>query len=90
MELTTFNWGIALAFLKEGKRVARQEWTKRGRAQYLFVMKGECFKKIVDLHIGPNSKQITDQIWIVTSKGTVGPYGGCNCDTMADDWVLAP
>ena len=53
-------------------------------------MKGGCFKKIVDLHIGPNSKQITDQIWIVTSKGTVGPYGGCNCDTMADDWVLVP
>lgn len=88
MEITMFNWGIALAFLKDGKRVTRQEWIKRGRSQYLFLIKGRCFKKIVDLHIGPNSKQITDQIWIVTSNETVGPYGGCNFDTMAEDWAL--
>ena len=34
-----FNWGIALAFLKDGKRVTRQEWIKRGRSQYLFLIK---------------------------------------------------
>lgn len=88
MEITTFNWSMALAFLKEGKHVARQEWTNRDQPQYLFMIEGPHFKKIVATHIGMNSNKITDQIWILTSKGTVGPYGGCNCDTMADDWVL--
>lgn len=90
MEITTFKWGIALGFLEEGKNVARLEWTKRDAPQYLFLIEGAHFKKIVSTHIGMNSKKITDQIWIVTSKGTVGPYGGCNCDIMADDWVLVP
>lgn len=90
MELTTFKWGIALGFLEAGKHVARLEWTKRGKPQYLFLIEGPHFKKIIATHIGMNANKITDQIWIVTSKGTVGPYGGCNCDTMADDWVLVP
>ena len=90
MELTTFKWGIALGFLEAGKNVARLEWTKRDSPQYLFLIEGPHFKKIVATHIGMEVIKIPDQIWIVTSKGTVGPYGGCNCDTMADDWVLVP
>ena len=84
------NWGEALKWMQEGNCVAREEWTHRGKRQYLFIMQGMHFKKILAKHIGPNSLKITDQIWIVTSKGTVGPYGGCNCDTLAEDWVLLP
>ena len=68
MELTTFKWGIALGFLEAGKNVARLEWTKRDSPQYLFLIEGPHFKKIVATHIGMNAKKIPDQIWIVTSK----------------------
>lgn len=80
------TWSEALVALKEGKHVARSEWVNR--RQFLFLVKGEAFRKVIDRHIGPNSKKITDQIWINTSKKTIGPYTGNNCDIMANDWMI--
>lgn len=86
-EPQTFKYSMALEHLMTGNRVARLEWVDRN--QYLFLMKSEMFDTIAMPHgIGDNGETITDQIWIKTSKGTVGPYGGCNCDTVAEDWVI--
>lgn len=86
--METFKWSKALEFLEAGQRVARQEWVKRN--QFLFTIKGHHFEQVIEDQLGPNNLDITNQIWIKTSKNTVGPYGGCNCDVMANDWVVVP
>lgn len=82
-----FNYPEALTNVFAGNRVARKEWVERD--QWLFLVKAEEFDKLTfNPHVNVSEVSNVDQIWIKTSKGTMGPYGGCNCDTTAEDWTL--
>lgn len=84
MEEETFDFGSAIRFLKEGKKVARKGWN--GKGIYIELQRPD-----------EHSKMTQPYIYIVTTglqsdnpaapRGVV-PWLASQTDMLADDWVV--
>lgn len=84
--LTNLNYYTALEQLFEGKRIARKHWQINNN-QFLFLLRGEYLSCVISKYCGFEDT-VTNQVWIRSKKGVLGPYSGSNCDIMAKDWLV--
>lgn len=70
-ELTTF--GIAVSFLKEGRKVSREGWN--GKDMYLELQKPDA-----------NSKMTLPYIYMKTVQGDLVPWLASQTDILSEDW----
>lgn len=89
-ELMTF--GVAIAMLKRGLKVARTGWN--GKGMFLFLVPGSTFKvsRPPLLGIYPEGKEINyhAHIDMKTADDKVVPWLASQTDVLAEDWVLVP
>lgn len=84
------DFGNALNWLKEGRRVAREGWN--GKGMFLFLVNGSNF--IVNreplLSILGEGAQATyrPHIDMKDAEGKVSPWFASQTDMLAEDWVL--
>ncbi|API58458.1 hypothetical protein BSL82_03375 [Tardibacter chloracetimidivorans] len=82
------NFGDALAYLKDGKRVARVGWN--GKGMFLFLVPGSTFKvnRAPLLGIYPEGTEINyhAHIDMKTAQDTVVPWLASQTDVLAEDW----
>lgn len=83
-----YNFGEALALLKEGKRVARAGWN--GQDMFIFLVPGSRFtvNRPPLLGIYPEGTVIDyhPHIDMKTAQGYVVPWLASQADLLADDW----
>lgn len=70
----TFDFGVALSKLKEGKKVARNGWN--GAGQFLALQTPD-----------ENSKMRKPYIYISPVDGELVPWLASQTDMLAEDWV---
>ena len=70
-----FSFGIAVAYLKEGGKVARVGWNGKGMWLKLQVP-------------DENSKMSLPYIYMKTADGQQVPWLASQTDVLAEDWVL--
>lgn len=69
------NFGQAIAFLKEGKEVARHGWN--GTGMFLKLQTPD-----------ENSKMSLPYIYISTADGKLVPWLASQTDMLSDDWFV--
>lgn len=69
------DFGIALAYLREGKRVAREGWN--GKGMWLEL-------QVPDEH----SKMTLPYIYMFTATRDLVPWLASQTDILANDWVV--
>jgi len=91
-ETLCFDFSMALALLRLGRRVARTGWN--GKGMFLFLVPGSTFQvnRPPLLGIYPAGEQIEYQphIDMRTAQGTIVPWLASQTDLIACDWVLIP
>ena len=84
------NFGAAIAFLKEGRKVARRGWN--GKNMFIFLVPGSTFKvsRAPLLGIYPEGTVINyrPHIDMRTVDGEIMPWGASQSDMLADDWYI--
>ena len=70
-----FDFGLALGFLKEGKKVYRESWNGKGMDLTLQVP-------------DENSKMQEPYIYINPVNGKLVPWVASQTDLLATDWCL--
>lgn len=87
---TSMDFGMALAALKIGKRVARQGWN--GKGMWLSLVPNGLFDVACSVvRYDPNKPSDTKLLpWIgmKTADGGFVPWLASQTDMLADDWVL--
>ena len=84
------TFGDALVALKVGKKVARSNWTGKGR--FLFLIPG--FTLTVDrpplLGIYPEGAELNHHAYIAmrTADNKIVPWLCSQTDALAEDWVI--
>jgi hypothetical protein len=90
MKTPTFDFSIALAALKRGKRVAREGWN--GKGMFLFLVPGSTFKvdrePLLSIMGAGTQVQYHAHIDMKTAQGYVVPWLASQADLLADDWTL--
>lgn len=90
MTQATFDFGTALLFLKEKRRVARQGWN--GKDMFLFLVPGSTFKvnrpPLLGIYPEGTEVQYHAHIDMRTAQGSVVPWLASQTDVLAEDWVL--
>jgi hypothetical protein len=91
--MSIFNnmkFSLALDFLKEGHRVARENWN--GKGMFLFLVPGSTFKvnRPPLLGIYPEGTEINyrSHIDMKTAQGNIVPWVASQTDLLADDWFI--
>ena len=83
------NFGLALAILKQGGKVARTGWN--GKDMFLFLVPGSTFQvsRAPLLGIYPEGTTVNyhAHIDMKTAQGYVVPWLASQTDLLADDWV---
>lgn len=88
--LSSMTFGDALVALKAGKKVARSNWTGKGR--FLFLIPG--FTLTVDrpplLGIYPEGAELNHHAYIAmrTADNKIVPWLCSQTDALAEDWVI--
>ncbi len=86
------GFDFALAWLREGRRVARQGWN--GKRMFIFLVSGSTFKvsRPPLLGIYPEGTVIRyhAHIDMKTADGMVVPWLASQTDILANDWMLLP
>ena len=77
------NFGEAIAYLKEGKKVARLGWN--GKGLYLRLQRPGALSKMTLPYI--YIKYPTDAM---NTPGARVPWLASQTDMLAEDWVLVP
>ena len=84
------DFGMALAMLKDGNKVARAGWN--GKGMFLFLVPGSTFKvnRAPLLGIYPEGTEINyhAHIDMKTADGTIVPWLASQTDVLADDWIV--
>jgi Protein of unknown function (DUF2829) len=84
-----FNFGGALAVLRNGGLVARQGWN--GKNMFLFLVPGSefCANRAPLMGIYPESTLIRyhAHIDMKTARGDVVPWVASQTDILAEDWL---
>jgi len=87
-----FDFSMALALLRQGRRVARTGWN--GKGMFLFLVPGSTFQvsRAPLLGIYPEGEQIEylPHIDMRTAQGTIVPWLASQTDLIACDWVTIP
>ena len=82
------NFSDALAFLKDGRKVARLGWN--GKGMFIFLVNGSRFtvNRAPLLGIYPEGTVIDyrSHIDMKTADGSVVPWVASQTDLLADDW----
>lgn len=82
------TFSIALALLKDGKRVSREGWN--GKGMFIFLVPGSTFKvnRAPLLGIYPEGTEINyhAHIDMKTADGQIVPWLCSQTDMLADDW----
>ena len=86
----SLNFGNALAFLKEGKKVARKGWNGKGMFLYYvsagrYPVKMEAAKSIADTD---GMVEYGAYIAMKTAQGNVVPWLASQTDMLSEDWVI--
>lgn len=94
-----FDFGVALAYLKRGRRVARDGWN--GKGMFLFLLPASDGIPITAIHDpalrrvieGETGKDTFDahgsiRMWTADKKVLTG-WLASQTDMLADDWMLA-
>ncbi len=89
-QVILMDFGMAIAALKNGKKVAREGWN--GKRMFLFLVPGSTFRvsRPPLLGIYPEGTEInySPHIDMVTADGHVVPWLASQTDVLADDWVV--
>lgn len=84
------SFGDAIAYLKEGEKVARKGWN--GKSMFLFLVKGSTFRvnRPPLLGIYPKDTIINyhPHIDMKTANGDVVPWLASQTDMLANDWCI--
>ena len=69
------NFEVALVWLKDGKRCAREAWIAKG--EWLKLQKPD-----------ENSLMTVPYIYMKTKQSELVPWVASQCDILANDWFL--
>ena len=83
------SFGVALAHLKSGGKVAREGWN--GKGMFLFLVPGSTFKvnrpPLLGIYEEGTEIQYHAHIDMKTAQGYVVPWLASQSDLLAEDWV---
>ena len=86
------DFGLALAAIKGGSKVARQGWN--GKGMFIFLVPGSTFNVSRPPLLGmyPEGTEIRyhAHIDMRTADGMVVPWLASQTDVLAEDWVAVP
>ncbi|TXT39210.1 MAG: hypothetical protein FD135_2360 [Comamonadaceae bacterium] len=89
-QVALMDFGLAIAALKNGKKVAREGWN--GKTMFLFLVPGSTFRVSLPplLGIYPVGTEInySPHIEMKTADDRVVPWLASQTDVLADDWVV--
>ena len=84
------DFGVALAFLKAGYKVARSGWN--GKGMFLFLVKGSTFKvnrkPLLDFYEEGTEIDYHPHIDMRTADDKIVPWLASQTDVLANDWVI--
>ncbi|WGK93809.1 MULTISPECIES: DUF2829 domain-containing protein [Flavobacterium] len=82
------DFGQALNWLKNGKKVARQGWN--GKGMFLFLVPGSTFKvnrpPLLGIYEEGTEIKYCPHIDMKTADGSVVPWLASQTDMLAEDW----
>ncbi|WP_457641446.1 DUF2829 domain-containing protein [Persephonella sp.] len=85
MDKEFFDFGTAINYLKQGKRVARKGWN--GKGMYIFLMPDSWVKAIEDIKLP--DYPIDKCLCMKTAANTIQlGWLASQADMMANDWCL--
>lgn len=76
-------FSVALAYLKEGRRVTREGWN--GKGMYLFHIRGDQWTYTNGLN---DNMPLLPFVAMKTADNHVVPWLASQTDVLADDWVV--
>lgn len=87
-EVTTFDFGVALNLLRDGKKVTRAGWN--GKDMFIFLVDGSRFtvnRPPLNV-IYPEGTEITyrPHIDMKTVDGSIAVWTASQSDVLANDW----
>ena len=90
LEDENFSFGIALAQLKRGYRVARKGWN--GKGMFVFLVNGSTFivnrEPLLSIMGEGTEVKYHAHIDMKTADGQVVPWLASQTDMLADDWCI--
>lgn len=90
--LSAFDFGAALRWLKSGLKVARSGWN--GKGMFVYLVPGSNFRvsRSPLLGIYPEGTPINylPHIDMRTADGSIVPWLASQTDVLADDWEIVP
>lgn len=90
MEPKDFSFSDALAYLKQGHKVARAGWN--GKGMFIFLVPGSTFvvNRAPLLGIYPEGTEIKyhAHVDMKTAQGDVVPWLCSQTDLLAEDWCI--
>ena len=85
-----FDFGSAIRFLKQGKKVARKGWN--GKGMFLFLVKGSKFianrEPLLSIFGEGEEIDYCPHIDMKTADDKIVPWLASQTDVLATDWVL--
>ena len=89
------DFSIALVWLKDGARIAREGWN--GKGMFLFLMPGypdgveanEATRKGLGV-AGPCSVVVRPYVMMKTAQDDIVPWVASQSDLLAEDWQKLP
>ena len=85
-----FDFGVALKYLNNGQKVARQGWN--GKGMFVFLVPGSKFEvnRAPLLGIFPEGTEVDyrPHLDMKAADGTIGVWLASQSDILATDWVV--
>lgn len=86
----SMNFGSAIIFLKQGRKVARAGWN--GKGMFLFLVKGSTFKvdkpPLLGIYDKGTEINYCSHIDMKTADNKIVPWLASQTDVLAEDWQL--
>lgn len=82
-----YDFGAAIKFLKEGKKVSRTGWN--GKGMYLYYVPANYYPAVTDIAKEEFGDMVPYGAYIAmkTTQGNVVPWLASQTDVLAEDWV---
>lgn len=83
-----FSFGLAIHFLKEGKKVCRSGWN--GKGMYLYHVPANTYPAITEIAKKEFGENVPYGAYIAmkTAQGNVVPWLASQTDVLAEDWMI--